>query len=124
MMANGGELNGVRLVQPETMALMHTNHLPDEVTNAHQFGIGPFAIQPGLGYGYDVAVFDDPAKVGSPVGKGTFFWNGLAATFFWVDPTNDLIFVGMPQQWLLGGAPNVEGQARKLVYQALTDPAK
>lgn len=71
-----------------------------------------------------MAVFDDPAKVGSPVGKGTFFWNGSAGTFFWVDPTNDLIFIGMPQQWLLGGAPNVEKLGRTLVYQALVDPGK
>jgi CubicO group peptidase (beta-lactamase class C family) len=34
------------------------------------------------------------------VGKGTFFWQGAADTWFWVDPTNDLIFVGMTQRML------------------------
>ena len=31
-------------------------------------------------------------------GKGTFFWDGAAGTFFWVDPTNDMVFVAMIQR--------------------------
>jgi putative oxidoreductase len=33
-----------------------------------------------------------------PDGKGTFFWDGAAGTWFWVDPTNDIVFVGMIQR--------------------------
>ena len=40
----------------------------------------------------------DPAVAGLPVGKGTFQWDGAAGTWFWVDPANDLIFVGMIQR--------------------------
>lgn len=46
---------------------------------------------------FDCAVFWDPQLAGEVVGKGTFFWQGAADTWFWVDPTNDLIFVGMTQ---------------------------
>jgi CubicO group peptidase (beta-lactamase class C family) len=80
-------------------------------------------MQPGLGYGYDVAVLEDPAKLGSPAGRGTFLWDGLAGTWFWVDPTNDVVFVGMIQRLLnTPGAPDVENTSRALVYQALVRP--
>jgi hypothetical protein len=42
-----------------------------------------------------------------------------------VDPTNDVIFVGMIQRMMLGGGvPNLEDLARSLVYQALVEPKK
>ncbi len=47
----------------------------------------------------------------------------LAGTWFWVDPSNDIVFVGMIQR-MHGKDPNVEYLSRSLVYQALTDPAK
>jgi CubicO group peptidase (beta-lactamase class C family) len=58
-----------------------------------------------------------------PDGKGTFFWDGAAGTWFWVDPTNDIVFVGMIQR-MHGGSPNVEYLSRNVVYQALVDPSK
>jgi CubicO group peptidase (beta-lactamase class C family) len=56
-------------------------------------------------------------------GKGSFFWDGAAGTWFWVDPTNDIVFVGMIQR-MRGGNPNVAYLSRSAVYQALVDPAK
>ena len=69
--------------------------------NANKFGIGYYHMQPGLGFGYDFAILEDPLKLGSTAGKGTFLWDGIAGTWFWIDPSNDVIFVGMIQRWLL-----------------------
>jgi CubicO group peptidase (beta-lactamase class C family) len=122
MLANGGELNGVRLLAPSSVQLLRANHLAERLQNG-TFGIGYYFMQPGLGYGYDVAVLEDPAKLGSPAGRGTFLWDGLAGTWFWVDPTNDVVFVGMIQRLLnTPGAPDVENTSRALVYQALVRP--
>ncbi|HWU81132.1 MAG TPA: serine hydrolase, partial [Caulobacter sp.] len=58
---------------------------------------------------------------GAPVGAGTVSWGGSAGTWFWIDPVNDLFFVGMIQR--LGGVgPGLDAQSRTLVYQALERP--
>jgi CubicO group peptidase (beta-lactamase class C family) len=125
MVLNGGELNGVRLVAPSTIELMRTNHLSDEVKNARKFGIGLYQMQPGLGFGYDFAILEDTPRIGSTAGKGTFLWDGVAGTWFWIDPTNDVVFVGIIQRWLMApGAPDVENLSRALTYQALVNPGK
>ena len=125
MVLNGGELNGVRLVAPSTVELMRTNHLSDDVKNAEKYGIGYYHMQPGLGFGYDFAILEDPLKLGSTAGKGSFLWDGIAGTWFWIDPTNDVVFVGIIQRWAIGGPPlDVENLSRTLTYQALVDPRK
>ncbi len=121
MLLNGGELDGVRILAPATVALMTTNHLPPSLMTG-EFSIGPAIIRPGMGWGYDCAVYTDPLEADEVVGKGTFFWLGAADTWFWVDPTNDLIFVGMTQRRIGPGEPNVEALSQPLVYQALVKP--
>ena len=121
MLLNGGELDGVRILAPATVQLMTSNHLAPSLMTG-EFSIGPEVIRPGLGYGYDCAVFSDPLQADEVVGKGTFFWLGAADTWFWVDPTNDLIFVGMTQRLIGPGEPNVEALSRAPVYQALVKP--
>src|SRR5258707_11973039 len=80
---------------------------------------------PGLGFGYDFAILEDPLKLGSTAGKGTFLWDGIAGTWFWIDPTNDVVFVGIVQRWLFSpGTPDVESLSRALTYQALVNPNK
>lgn len=124
MLLGGGELNGVRLLSPSTVQLMRGNHLPERLMTG-KFGIGFYTMQPGLGFGYDVAVLDDPLKIGSSAGKGSYLWDGLAGTWFWIDPVNDLVFVGMVQRIVTApGMPNLEDLSRALVYQALVDPKK
>jgi len=52
-------------------------------------------------------------------------WDGIAGTWFWIDPTNDVVFVGIVQRWLLSpGTPDVESLSRALTYQALVNPNK
>lgn len=122
MLLNGGELDGTRLLKTSSVAMMRTNKLTPALQSG-KFGIGPYRMQPGSGFGYDVAVIHDPIAAKSPSGKGTYQWFGLAGTWFWVDPANDLIFIGMIQR--LGGlGSGIEAQARKLTYQALVDPSQ
>src|SRR6267378_447047 len=119
MLLNDGELDGVRILAPATVQLMTSNHLAPTLMTSEGFFMGP---RPGLGWGYDCAVFADPLQADEVVGKGTFFWLGAADTWFWVDPANDLIFVGMTQRMLGPGWPNVQALSQPLVYQAFLKP--
>jgi len=123
MMLNGGTLNGTRILAPATVHLMTSNHVPTELLTG-QYSIGNAVMRPGFGYGYNCAVEFDPAEANLPDGKGTFQWDGAAGTWFWVDPTNDLVFIGMIQRWLGPTSPPLEYGSRALVYQALVDPSR
>ena len=96
MLLNGGELDGVRIVAAEALKEQMTNHLSEDLL-AGGFGIGLQQMRPGYGHGHSGAVFHDPMAAGVPVGRGTYQWDGAAGTWFWVDPENDLLFVGMIQ---------------------------
>jgi CubicO group peptidase (beta-lactamase class C family) len=122
MLGNGGELNGVRILSPAAVRLMSSNHLAPSLLTG-EFGIGLQTMRPGFGYGYDCAVVFNPLEADLPEGQGTFFWDGIAGTWFWVDPTNDLVFVGMIQRMMPGpGSPNLEYLSRSAIYQALVNP--
>ena len=123
MLGKNGQLNGVRVLSPASVRLMSANHLPPQLLTG-EFGIGRQVMRPGFGYGYNCAVVYDPPLANLPDGKGTFFWDGAAGTWFWVDPANDLIFVGMIQRLAGPDLPNVQYQSRAAVYQALLDPGK
>jgi len=124
MLAHQGELNGKRILSPASVRLMSSNHLPPSLLTG-EFSIGAQVMRPGFGYGYNCAVVFDPSTANLPEGKGTFFWDGAAGTWFWVDPTNDVVFIGMIQR--MGGGkpgPNLQYESRAVIYGALTDPAK
>ena len=123
MLANGGELNGVRIISPASVTLMSSNHLAPHLLTG-EFGIGSQTMRAGFGYGYNCAVLFDPATAGMSDGKGEFFWDGAAGTWFWVDPTNDVVFVGMIQRLLGPASPNVEYLSRSTIYGALVDAKK
>jgi len=117
---NGGQLDGVRILAPPTVKLMSSNHLPEKLMTG-EFGVGLQHIRPGMGFGFDVAVFTDPAQAVDITGKGTFLWDGAAGTWFWIDPTDDVVFVGMIQR-MGGGGPNMQTFSRAMVFQALVRP--
>jgi CubicO group peptidase (beta-lactamase class C family) len=122
MLGNGGELDGARILAPASVRLMGSNHLAPHLLTG-EFGIGFQTMRPGFGYGYDGAVVFDPPTANLPEGPGTFFWDGAAGTWFWIDPANDIVFVGMIQRVMMDpGAPNLEYLSRSAVYQALTNP--
>ncbi|MDP1618386.1 serine hydrolase [Phenylobacterium sp.] len=119
MLANGGELDGARILKPETVELMRTNVLAEGVT-VDLYGPS----QTGTGFGLDFAVINDPQAAGTPQGLNSFYWGGAFGTWFWIDPTNDLVFVGMIQN-LRGsipgaGTPPMRDISPRLVYEALT----
>lgn len=123
MVANGGELGGVRILAPSSVEVMRTNRLPEAMMNSEAFGIGFFRINRGFGFGFDFGVFTDPAGIGRSVGKGTYTWDGAAGTWFWIDPTNDVVFVGMIQRMGNRGT-DLSTLTQQVVYQALVNPEK
>jgi CubicO group peptidase (beta-lactamase class C family) len=117
MLLNGGQLDGVRLLSPRTVELMRTNMLPASTQ----------ILVPGAGFGLDFAVYNDPVAAGGYYGMGTYWWGGAAGTWFWIDPVNDLIVVGMIQQAAGTGAaavanvPDMRGLSHAYTYQAIID---
>ena len=117
MLANGGQLDGVRILSPSTIRLMATNHLTDVTLPTYE------GLYPGHSFGLDVDVITDPAKAGTTAGKGSFSWGGAAGTWFWVDPENDVVVLGFIH--VLGGSGyRLDERSATLVYQALVDPSK
>lgn len=123
MLLNKGGLDGVRILAPSTVKLMTSNHLPASLLTG-EFAGGLHVMRPGFGYGYNCAVIFDPPRANLPDGKGTFFWDGAAGTWFWVDPTNDLVFVGMIQRRSSPDNHPLLYHVHELVDQALVDPSK
>lgn len=128
MLANRGTLDGVRMLSPASVKLMTTNLLPA--------GVPMHFLQPftGVGYGMNVGIVLDPSHAdfnGGANGVGTFYWGGVHGTWFWVDPANDIVVVGMLQQQDGGNpmtgrpypVPDVRGISRSITYGALVDPA-
>jgi CubicO group peptidase (beta-lactamase class C family) len=123
MLLNGGELEGKRILKPETVKLMRTNMLGEAIMNSD---VPPFNTARGRGFGLDFAVVLDSAKAG-PQGEGTYSWGGAAGTWFWIDPKNDLFFLGMIHVLNKEGDPaikDIDKDSAKLVYDALVDPKK
>lgn len=121
MLANGGEFMGKRIVSAAAVKQMMTNQLSDELLAAGH-GIGLQQLRPGFGFGYNGVVFTDPEAAGVPAGLGTYHWDGAAGTWFWVDPTNDLIFVGMVQL-LSETAPACQATTQTLMADAILQEA-
>ncbi|HJZ71007.1 MAG TPA: serine hydrolase domain-containing protein [Vicinamibacterales bacterium] len=112
MLLQGGQLNGVRLLAPRTVEMMRTNHVnPDPLKT----------MPPGTGWGMDFQIVTDAAAAGDSVPNGTFSWFGIAGTWFWIDPVEDLAFVGMVQHQSLATTRAIHGLSRSLVYQAVVE---
>jgi CubicO group peptidase (beta-lactamase class C family) len=103
MLLNGGELDGARILSPETVQLMTTNSLPPDIRFAQDM-IGPAA---GASWGLGFAIRADPEASQVPGSVGSFTWGGVWGTFFWIDPAEKLIGVQMIQV-----APDASGPYR------------
>jgi CubicO group peptidase (beta-lactamase class C family) len=119
MLLNKGTLDGAKILKPETVALMTQNHIGDLRVGFD--GNSNVSGNSGSGFGLDFAVVYDPVAAKSVQGKGTYSWFGIAGTWFWIDPTNDLFYVGMIQRrgGASAGAVNFRSESPKLVYEAL-----
>ena len=120
MLANGGELDGVRLLSPRTLAMMRVNHLPGD-QDLTQRAVDSFSetLHQGVGFGLGFATTLSEARAGVP-GGGDFYWGGLAGTVFWVDPREDLVAIFMTQL-TPSRAYNLRGVMKSVVYGALVD---
>ena len=88
MMLNGGELDGARILGRKTVNLMITNHIGDLVT---------WLKGPGYGFGLGYSVLTDAGRASEPLTPGAFGWGGAYCTYFFVDPTEELVGVFMTQ---------------------------
>ena len=110
MLLNKGELDGKRVLKPETVDMMFTNQVPVGVNRQ-------------WGYGGSIS---GPTSERSPQPPGTFSWFGIDGTWFWADPVNNIGFVGMIQRRGNGGpgAVNFQPDSAAAVYKALVPAAK
>ena len=132
MMLGQGEANGVRLLKPETVALMCANRLTPQQREIPFMGI-PFWM--GQGFGLGISVITDPEKqawmgAGS---KGAFGWPGAFGTWWQADPAQDMVMIYLIQNSMpldpgaaaqLATGQRMGGRAalpifQKLVYAAL-----
>ena len=88
MMLNGGELEGTRLLSPDTVKLMTSNHTGD---------LPLWLTGPGYGFGLGYSVVTDPNEIEHPVSVGTYGWGGIYCTHSWVDPHKKVVGILMTQ---------------------------
>jgi CubicO group peptidase (beta-lactamase class C family) len=129
MLANGGSLDDARILAPSSVTLMTSNLLPEGVPLRF---LQPFT---GVGYGMGVGIILDPAHAdfnSGPIGAGSYYWGGVHGTWFWVDPANDVIVVGMVQQVDAGNpptgrpypVPDIRAISRSITYGSLIEPSR
>jgi CubicO group peptidase (beta-lactamase class C family) len=85
MLANGGELDGKRIVTRKTIELMTADH------------VGDLLGRPGMGFGLGFEVRTAIGGPGYPGSVGEYGWAGVAGTLFWIDPKEQLIAIYMVQ---------------------------
>ena len=112
MTLNGGELNGARILGPQTVHLMGQDHLQPA-------GIPDF--EKGRGFGLGFAVVENEAAAGGLGSVGGLSWGGAATTTFWIDPKEEIIVIAMTQHMGAPAASEAVGHLQSLVYSALME---
>jgi CubicO group peptidase (beta-lactamase class C family) len=111
MLLNGGVLDGNRIIGRKTLQLMASNHLdPSVKLESHLVPAGH-----SFGLGFAVRTLEGTAPFAGSVGQ--FFWSGMAGTFFWIDPKEELFAVFMSQG--PGQREHFRSLVRSLVYAAV-----
>jgi CubicO group peptidase (beta-lactamase class C family) len=87
MLANGGELNGVRILSPRSVELMGSAFIPATLQGRPA----------GEGFGLGVRVVTDAAARGTWLSEGSFGWSGVYGTHFWSDPKENLVGIVLAQ---------------------------
>ena len=113
MFLNGGELDGRRVLQPETVAMMRVNRVPDEL-----LPLNPRSLGRGWGLGFSIVI--DGSEFSYPMNDGEFWWDGSAGTRFWIDPGEDMITIVMAQVSPSGGGGFRE-EFKTRVYDAIIE---
>ncbi len=115
MLVNNGQLDGERVIGRKTLELMHSNRLPPELLPWDLLG----RPNDGMGFGLGSRVMMDVAATDGPGSVGEFGWAGAAKTYYWVDPSEDLVGVFMTQY--MTGVHLPDRAFRSLVTQAIDD---
>ena len=107
MLANGGELNGKRILGRKSVEMLSAVHVPDSLPGR------PL----GEGFGLSVRVVTNHAARGTLLSDGTYGWSGAQGTHFFVDPKEQLVGVLMVQ------TPNneIRNEFEDLVAQSIAD---
>jgi len=121
MLLNGGELDGVRLLSPRTVAYMARNHLPGGRT-LNEMGQSTFAevAMEGTGFGLGFGTVEDAAAQQNLANEGEYSWGGAASTAFWVDPKDEICVVFMTQLLPSSTYP-IRRQLRAAVLQSVIE---
>jgi CubicO group peptidase (beta-lactamase class C family) len=116
-----GRHGALRLLRPETLRLMTTNHLPGgrDLPAAAQ-GLFSNAAYAGIGFGLGFATTVDAGAAQLRGNPGDAFWSGMANTFFWCDPRAELIGIFMTQLLPSDTYP-LQREVRARVYDAIRD---
>ena len=112
MLLNGGEYNGARILQAETLTLMQEERITDDVSREYFF----YGDRGGWSLGFHL----QPVDAANPEGPSNFGWRGIGGTLFLVDPANDFFMIYMEQK--RGGprgAPFDNNIAQRAVYDAI-----
>jgi CubicO group peptidase (beta-lactamase class C family) len=111
MLLGRGALDGTRIIGRTTLALMASNHLAPHVK------VESHLLPPGHGFGLGFAVRTDEGLAPYAGSVGQFFWSGVAGTFFWIDPKEDLFAIFLSQG--PGQREYFRTLVRSLVYAAV-----
>ena len=122
MFANGGQLDGVRLLSRKSIDLMTANHLPPDVkmgADMWRFEALEPSARMGQGFGLGFAIRTGEGRNPLPGSPDDYYWGGAYGTYFWHDPREHMYVVFMMQ------SPAARLQyrylMRDLVYQALVN---
>ena len=113
MLLNGGTFEGRRYLRPETVALMMSDHIGPETKIARDDSYFPGA-NSGFGLGFAVRT-SVPANTSWPLGE--YRWDGVAGTFFFIDPADDMFAIMMMQSPSQRG--RIQTELKTLIYQAM-----
>ena len=115
MMLGEGELEGKRLLRPETVREMTVNQLPAE---ALPMKLGALPLD-GMGFGLGFSVRMAPNLVAPAKSLGEFGWGGAASTHFWICPKQQLVVVILQQYMPV--TPRLEIALKPLIYGSIED---
>lgn len=113
MLLNGGTFEGRRYLKPETIALMASDHIGPETKIARDYSYFPGATS-GFGLGFAVRT-STPPNTSWPLGE--YRWDGVAGTFFFIDPKDDMFVIFMVQTPSQRG--RIQLALKTLIYQAM-----
>lgn len=114
MLANGGELEGTRILSSQSVERMSTNLIHDEVNNT------PWHNDKAQGFGLGVSVVKDPAYLDTLSSVGTWGWSGYASTYFFIDPEEEIMAIFMAN-YIPTNTEKWWQRYTNLVYQAIID---